>query len=74
MRLEHPWIIRNMEYIFGINMFVKKNFDNQKLIVKNWNGATYWVKPFISYQKGKIRLILTSLKRYHNFCNEKVLF
>ena len=55
-------------------MFVKKNFDNEKLIVKNWNGATYWVKPFISYQKGKIRLILTSLKRYHNFCNEKVLF
>ena len=41
MRLEHPWIIRNMEYIFGINMFVKKNFDNQKLIVKTWNGATY---------------------------------
>ena len=31
-------------------MLIKKT-DNQKLILKIWDGATYRVKAFISYQK-----------------------
>ena len=50
MRSAHPWIIRNMEYIYGINMLVKK-LDNQKLILKNWDGTAYKVKAFTNYQK-----------------------
>ena len=60
-----------MEYIYGTNMLIKK-LDNQKSILKNWEGAAYRVKAFISYQKWKIRLNLSSLKQYHNFCVKKL--
>ena len=42
--------MRNKEYIYGIIMLIKKKLDNQKLILKNWEGAAYRVKAFISYQ------------------------
>ena len=32
-----------MEYIYGTNMLIRK-LDNQKLILKNWEGAAYRVK------------------------------
>ena len=73
MRSAHPWIISNMDHIYGINMLIKRKLDNQKLILKNWEGAAYRVKAFISYQKWKIRLNLRSLKQYHNFCTKEVL-
>ena len=40
-----------MDHIYGINMLIKRKLDNQKLILKNWEGAAYRVKAFISYQK-----------------------
>ena len=72
MRWAHPWIMRNKEYIYGIIMLIKKKLDNQKLILKNWEGAAYRVKAFISYQNWKIRLNMSSFKQYHNFCVKKV--
>ena len=72
MRSAHPQIMRNMEYIYAL-IYLQKKLDNQKLISKNWEGAAYRVKAFISYQKWKIRLNMSSLKQYHNFCIKKVL-
>ena len=39
MRSAHPWIIRKKEYFYGINILIKKELDNQKLILKNWESA-----------------------------------
>ena len=53
-------------------IYLLKKLDNQKLKLKICEGAAYRVKAFINYQKSKIRLNLTSLKQYHNFCIKKL--
>ena len=53
-------------------IYLLKKLDNQKLKLEIWEGAAYRVKAFIIYQKSKIRLNLTSLEQYHNFCIKKL--
>ena len=46
MRLARPSTIRNMEYIYDINMLIKKNLIT-KIYFKNSVSAVYRVKTFI---------------------------